>query len=116
MQFFDRIERKKGKRKRNWKALRDKPGRKLGEMVGTNWRSRPLGETYSLRVGTSRRHMSPASSGRVVPLRDNNQEAWRRAVSARDANNKWHGLGKPTAKPSDAPGSVVSDLVGEHSR
>jgi len=60
--------------------------------------------------------MSPASSGEVVLLRDNNQEARRWAAAIRDATNKRYGSWKPAAEPSDAPWSVVSDQAGERSR
>jgi hypothetical protein len=47
---------------------RDEPGCEPGKMVGTNWRSRPLRGARSFRVASCR-HMSPASSERVVSLR-----------------------------------------------
>jgi hypothetical protein len=76
-------ERKAGTRKRIQATLRDKVGRKSGAMVGTNWRSRPLCEPLPFDQVFKHRQMSPASSEGIVPSRDYDQEARRRAVSTR---------------------------------
>jgi hypothetical protein len=92
----------KVKRKRIRNALRDKPGREPGEMVGRNWRSRPLRDSLILEWD-SRRHMSPASSEGIVPFRDNDQEVRRRAESTRDAIKQVARIEQTTREAESRP-------------
>jgi len=63
-------------------------------------------------------HMSPTSSGRVVPSRVYDQEVRRRAASTRDAIKQVARDEQTSREPSDAPRFEVTDLgadtVGLH--
>jgi hypothetical protein len=106
----------KGKRKRNRNALRDKPRRKLGKMVGTNWRSRPLWTPCSFRVGSPQANVTGfLGKGRSFPRPTTRRPGGERQRSV-TRPNKWCGSGKPAAKPSHAPGSKGFGTGCEHSR
>jgi len=60
--------------------------------------------------------MSPASSGGIVPLRVNDQEVRRRAVSGRGHDKQVARTESTNREPSHIPTSMVTDQRDEHSR
>jgi len=102
-------------RKRLRNVLRIQPGASLGN--GRDELAFPAPARPSTNpMGGFAGHMSPASSGRVVPPCDYDQEARRRAASDRDAIQEVARDEQTSREPSDAAVIRGFGSWGGHSR